>query len=337
MKKAIQFISIVLLLAFSIVDANAQEIYPGKATKEEKDIASEFPYESKFIDIGTEKIHYVESGEGDPVLLLHGLPSWSYLWRNVIPEIDANKKVIAIDFLGFGKSSFPEDRDVSIDVQYKMLADFIEAKELKNITLFVQDLGSLVGMQYLINQPENVKGIAMFEAPFMPAPYFYDQFPLTMRLFTKLISRPQRAERWMVKKNFSGKNLAVNFFTGRKLSKEIKDNYTKPWDEKERRYAMVNGPDPGQLPKNKGKGDSEFEQLLNSIADGMKQTEKPILYFYAKRGLINKKEAVAYARDNFKNYTEVYLGKGKHFLTESHPKQMSLEFNKWYENLSENE
>ncbi|WP_081820656.1 alpha/beta fold hydrolase [Sediminibacter sp. Hel_I_10] len=324
-------ITLLVCLGFSLM--NGQEVYPGKAKKVEANISDEFSFESKYIDIGAEKIHYVESGEGDPVLLLHGLPSWSYLWRNVIPEIDSNKQVIALDFLGFGKSSFPKDRNVSVEAQYKMLTDFIEAKQLKNVTLFVQDIGSLVGMLYVMRQPDNVKAIALFEAPFMPADYFYNQFPLTMKLFTKLISRPQRAERWMVKKNFAGKNLAVNFFTGRKLSKEIKDNYTKPWDEKERRYAMVNGPDPGSLPKNKGKGDSDFEQLLNTIAEGMKKTETPILYFYAKRGLINQKEAVEYARENFKNYTEVYLGKGKHFLTESHPKQMGEEFNKWYENL----
>lgn len=322
-----------LALIVLVSCGGSKDIYPGKATQVEKDIAAAFPFESQYIVLGEHKVHYVESGEGDPVLLLHGLPSWSYLWRNVIPKIDDNKKVIAIDFLGFGKSSFPEGRDVSVEVQYKMLTDFIEAKQLKNVTLFFQDLGSLVGMLYVKKHPENVKGVALFEAPFMPADYFYDQFPPVMKLFTKFISRPQRNERWMVNKNFSGKNLAVNFFTGRKLSKEIKNNYTKPWEEEERRYAMVNGPNPGSLPKNKGKGDSDFEQLLNSISQGIKETEKPILYFYAKRGLLNQKEAVEYARENFKNYTEVYLGKGKHFLTESHPKQMGAEFNLWYEKL----
>ncbi|MGF1556300.1 alpha/beta fold hydrolase [Paucihalobacter sp.] len=331
--KKLKLISFLILFMVLNSIVKAQEIYPGKASKLEKDIAAQFPFESKFIDLGAEKIHYVESGEGDPIILLHGLPSSSYLWRNVIPVIDGNKKVFALDFLGFGKSSFPKDRNVSVEVQYKMLTDFIEAKKLKNVTLFMQDIGSLVGMLYVIRQPENVKGVVLFEAPFMPAEYFYKQLPFTMKAFTKLTSKPQRAERWLVKKNFAGKNLAVNFFTGRKLSKEIKENYKKPWDDKERRYALTNGPDPGSLPKEKGKGNSEFEQLLNTIADGMKKTEKPILFFYAKRGLVNKKEAVKYARENFKNYSEVYLGKGKHFLTESHPVKMGEEFNKWFEKL----
>jgi len=321
-----------LLAAFTVVSTlQAQEIYPGKAKPIEKDISAAFPYESKFIDIGTEKIHYVESGEGDPVLLLHGLPANLYLWRNVIPNIDSNKKVIALDFLGFGKSSFPADSNTSVEVQYKMLTDFIEAKQLKNVTLFIQDIGSIVGMLYAIREPQNVKGIALFEAPFMPAEVMYDQLPFSFKAFMRITRTKKGNKKWMVKRNFAGKNLAVNFFTGRKLPKEAYSYYTQPWDLKVRRYAIINGPDPAVLSYTKGKGESEFASLLDTISTGMKNTEIPILYFYAKSGLINKKAAVKYAMANFKNATFVYVGKGKHFLTESHPKQMSDEFNSWYE------
>ena len=329
-------IKIILFLAFSFLafkNLNGQSVYEGKKTKIEKDISADFPFDSKFINLGQDTIHYVESGEGDPILLLHGLPANAYLWRNVIPNIDSNKKVIALDFLGFGKSSFPEDRNVSVEVQYKMLTDFIEAKQLKNVTLFIQDIGSLVGMLYAIREPQNVKGIALFEAPFMPAKVMYDQLPFSFKAFMKLTRSKKGNEKWMVKKNFAGKKLAVNFFTGRKLPKEAYKFYTEPWDEKERRYAITNGPDPAVLSYTKGKGESDFATLLDTISNGMKETRIPILYFYAKKGLVNRKKAVEYAKENFKNASYVYLGKGKHFLTESHPKQMSQKFNEWFEKL----
>lgn len=313
--------------------AIAQDIYPGKATKVESDISAEFLFESKFITIGTEKVHYVESGEGDPILLLHGLPANLYLWRNIIPNIDSNKKVIAIDFLGFGQSSFPTNRDVSVEAQYKMLTDFIEAKQLKNVTLFIQDIGSIVGMLYAVREPHNVKGVALFEAPFMPAEVMYDQLPFTFKTFMRITRTKKGNEKWMVKRNFAGTKLAVNFFTGRKLPKEAYAFYTEPWNEKERRYAITNGPDPAVLSFTKGKGDSQFATLLDTISTGMRETELPLLYFYAKKGLVNRKEAVEYAKENFKNATYVYVGKGKHFLTESHPEQMSLVFNEWYGKL----
>lgn len=326
---AILFVLSILLFK----NINAQDVYVGKNTKAEKDISADFPFESKFINLGQDTVHYVESGEGDPILLLHGLPANAYLWRNVIPNIDSNKKVIALDFLGFGKSSFPKDRDVSVDVQYKILVDFIEANQLKNVTLFIQDIGSIVGMLYAIREPQNVKAITLFEAPFMPADVFYDQLPFSFKAFMKLTRSKKGNEKWMVKKNFAGKKLAVNFFTGRKLPKEAYKFYTEPWDEKERRYTITSGPDPAVLSYTKGKGESDFATLLDTISNGMKETPIPILYFYAKKGLVNRKKAVEYAKENFKNATYFYLGKGKHFLTESHPKQMSQKFNQWYETL----
>ena len=330
----IKITAILLVLSILIFkNINAQDVYAGKNTKIENDISADFPFESKFIELGTDTIHYVESGEGDPILLLHGLPANAYLWRNVIPNIDSNKKVIAIDFLGFGKSSFPKDRNVSIEVQYKMLTDFIEAKQLKNVTLFIQDIGSIVGMLYAIREPQNVKGMALFEAPFMPAEVMYDQLPFSFKAFMKLTRSKKGNEKWMVKRNFAGKKLAVNFFTGRKLPKEAYKFYTEPWNEKERRYAITNGPDPAVLSYTKGKGESDFATLLDTISDGMKETELPILYFYAKKGLVNRKKAVEYAKENFTNATYVYLGKGKHFLTENHPKKMSNKFNEWLEKL----
>lgn len=328
--KKIAALTLILLSVYSI---NAQNIYPGKATKAEKEISAAFPFESKYINIGTEKVHYVESGEGDPVLLLHGLPANLYLWRNIIPNIDENKKVIALDFLGFGKSSFPADSNTSVEVQYKMLVDFIEARQLKNVTLFVQDIGSIAGMLYAIREPQNVKALALFEAPFMPAEVMYDQLPFSFRAFMRITRTQKGNEKWMVKRNFAGKKLAVNFFTGRKLPKEAYPYYTQPWNEKERRYAITRGPDPAVLSYTKGKGESEFATLLDTISTGMKNTELPILYFYAKKGLVNRKKAVEYAQKNFKNAHYVYIGKGKHFLTESHPMQMSAEFNQWYKEL----
>ncbi|MEQ8238103.1 MAG: alpha/beta fold hydrolase [Cyclobacteriaceae bacterium] len=326
-------IALMTSIIFCLYSAKAQEIYSGKATKVEKEISAEMPFESKFIVIGKERVHYVESGEGDPILLLHGLPANLYLWRNIIPNIDSNKKVIALDFLGFGKSSFPADSITSVEVQYQMLSDFIKAKDLKNVTLFVQDIGSIAGMLYTIREPQNVKALALFEAPFMPAEVMYDQLPFSFRAFMRITRTQKGNEKWMVKRNFAGKKLAVNFFTGRKLPKEAYPYYTSPWDEKERRYAITRGPDPAVLSYTKGKGESEFSTLLDTISDGMRETEIPLLYFYAKKGLVNRKEAVQYAQENFKNAKFIFLGKGKHFLTESHPKQMSEEFNNWYTEL----
>lgn len=321
-----------LFLLTTVYGSHAQKVYPGKVAKVEENIPVAFNHESKFIELGEHRIHYVESGQGDPVLLLHGIPSSNYIWRNVIDQIDDNKQVIALDWIGFGQSSFPEDRDASVEVQYKMLTDFIETKKLKNVTLWMHDLGSIVGMLYATRQAENVKAIALFEAPFMPGPYFYKQLPLTMKAIMKLTRKEERAEKLYVDKKFPGKRFP-QVLTQRKLGEEEMAYYAAPFEDRERRYVMLNSVDPAQMSWEKGKGDSEIEHIFKEINPGMTATEIPILYFYAKKGLLNQKEAVEYARANFKNYQEVFVGKGKHYLTESHPQLMSEAFNAWYANL----
>lgn len=84
-----------VFVAFSLLLINnikAQDIYEGKITKVEKEISADFLFESKFLNLGADTVHYVESGEGDPIILLHGLPANVYLWRNIIPNIDSKKK-----------------------------------------------------------------------------------------------------------------------------------------------------------------------------------------------------------------------------------------------------
>ncbi len=81
---------------------------------EESLISAEFPYESKFVSVLGSKIHYIEQGEGNPIVFLHGIPTSSYLWRNVIPALSPYARCIAPDLIGMGKSDKP-------DIAYRVL------------------------------------------------------------------------------------------------------------------------------------------------------------------------------------------------------------------------
>jgi len=73
-----------------------------------KEISAAFPFESKYIDIKGSKIHYIDEGEGDPIVFLHGNPTSSYLWRNIIPHVQSQGRCIAPDLIGMGKSDKPD-------------------------------------------------------------------------------------------------------------------------------------------------------------------------------------------------------------------------------------
>ena len=111
----------------------------------------DWPYEPKYVEIDGLRQAYVDEGpaDGEVVLLLHGQPSWSYLYRNMIPVLaDAGYRVIAMDHLGMGRSDKPTDIEAYSYLGHnERLQTFIEALELTDINLFVQDWGSLIGLR----------------------------------------------------------------------------------------------------------------------------------------------------------------------------------------------
>ena len=102
-------------------------------------------------------MHYVDEGEGDPVLCLHGEPTWSYLYRKMIPGLSPVARVVAPDYFGFGRSDKPVDRDwYSFDRHYGSILGLVERLDLRGLTVVVQDWGGPIGMRLAVEQPERV-------------------------------------------------------------------------------------------------------------------------------------------------------------------------------------
>lgn len=323
---------ILLLVAANIFAGEFGKVYSGKANKPEENISSEFNYESKYLKVNGYNIHYIESGNGDPIIILHGIPTWSYLWRNVLDKVGTDKRGIAFDLLGYGKSDFPEDSIVSLDRQYQILKEFIEKMNFEKVTLVVNDLGSLVGLHYAGLHPEKINGLVLIEAAFMPAEEWYDQLTFMQKRMAWFMRKQSRAENWLINKNFAAKNMP-KMFTKRKLTDEEIAAYTEPFRDTVRRWSLINGPGPTKFPKGmKSTETGDLPDIMNNYAQKLIEAEYPIHLIYAKKGMITRKEAVEYARENFKNYSEEYIGKGKHFLPESHPTAISESINNWYKN-----
>ena len=110
-----------------------------------------YPFAPKYLEIDGMRMHYIDEGPGDadPVLLLHGEPSWSYLYRFMIPPlVEAGHRVVAPDLIGFGKSDKPTKKsDYSFALHVSWMRQFVEALDLIRITLFCQDWGSLIGLR----------------------------------------------------------------------------------------------------------------------------------------------------------------------------------------------
>jgi len=116
-----------------------------------------FSYQPHYLELDEARVHYIEEGQGEVVLCLHGEPSWSYLYRKMIPLFLPNHRVLTMDFLGFGRSDKPTDRDdYSFALHHDTLTGFIEALDLQRINLVVHDWGGLIGLTVASEMPERI-------------------------------------------------------------------------------------------------------------------------------------------------------------------------------------
>ncbi len=122
-----------------------------------------FPFHPNYVEIDGLRIHYVDEGPKDaqPVLLMHGEPSWSYLYRKMIPPlVEAGFRTVAPDLLGFGKSDkLPRTKDYSYQLQVDLMLQFVKRLNLRDVTLFCQDWGGLIGLRVVGEDPERFSRI----------------------------------------------------------------------------------------------------------------------------------------------------------------------------------
>lgn len=115
-----------------------------------------WPYAPQFFDGCGFRQHYVDVGEGDPIVCLHGEPTWGYLYRHMIDPLAEHGRVIVPDHMGFGKSETPHDKAYTLQTHTENLVGLIEHLDLKNITFVIQDWGGPIGTAFTVRHPDRV-------------------------------------------------------------------------------------------------------------------------------------------------------------------------------------
>jgi haloalkane dehalogenase len=121
-----------------------------------------YPFQSRWRDVDGARLHYVDEGEGPVVLMVHGTPSWSFLWRHLIAGLRDRYRCVAPDLPGFGLSDKPAGDAYRPEDQARRLAAFVDALALKDITLVVHDFGGPIGLAHAIDRPDNVRRLVLF-------------------------------------------------------------------------------------------------------------------------------------------------------------------------------
>src|SRR5947207_2627597 len=152
--------------------------------------SADFPFAVRHVQVHGARMAYVDEGSGDPIVFLHGNPTSSYLWRNVIPHVRGVGRCIAPDLIGMGRSDKPDIGYRFVD-HARYLDGFLEALGLDRITFVVHDWGSALGFDWAMRHESRVRGLAFMEAILGPVPS-WEQFPPQGREIFQKLRTPRR-------------------------------------------------------------------------------------------------------------------------------------------------
>lgn len=292
----------------------------------EKSISAAFPFESKYIEVKGSKIHYIDEGEGDPILFIHGNPTSSYLWRNVIPHLKNQGRCIALDHIGMGKSDKP-DIEYGFKNSFEYLEGFIEKLGLKNISLVLHDWGGMMGFYYANTHRENVKAIAFMEAS-IDVPRF-ETMPGSVKIGLNMM-RSNVFGPLLVKRMNIFINKMLPDLIDRKLTKEEMEYYGAPYKTVKSRNPLLAWPKDVPI---KGKPELSHNKV-KAYAAWLKETDIPKLCLFVTPGVALQAEDVETIKKVFKNTKLVYLGEGLHFIQEDYPHEIGSEISTWYKEIN---
>jgi len=267
-----------------------------------------YPFQDRYMEVDGQPMHYVDEGSGETIVFVHGTPTWSFLWRNMIKKFSGQYRCIAPDHLGYGLSG----KDPKYAYSAKQLAQnfetFIEKLKLEKFTLVVHDFGGPIGLNYAIKHPEKVKRIVLFN---------------TWMWETKTDPEVQKINRILKScmgkflyrhMNFSPKVLLKKgFHDKKKLSKTVHQHYTKAFPKAKDRQG------PYQIGLSL-MGDSDWFAQLWQQRD--KISHKPFLVIWGKQDAFFQQAHLDKWKAVLSNYQLKELEAG-HFPQEEFPEEVN--------------
>ena len=289
-------------------------------------LSAAFPFESKYVEVLGEKMHYIDEGEGEPILFIHGNPTSSYLWRNIIPHVSKQGRCIALDLIGMGKSDHP-DIPYRFDDQYEYLCAFVDALDLgSNITLVIHDWGSALGFRWAADHADRVRGVAFMEA--MVKTMSIKDMPGSLRIAFPLM-RTRAFGYLMVSVGNVFIRQMLPDLTYAKISPEAMAYYGSAFPTIASRRAVQQWP--VEVPLDGVPADNTA--VVEGYLKWLTTTEVPKLLFYGNDGVAIKEAELKWCRDELSNLDVVELGNAKHFVQETHPGTIGQELSGWFGRL----
>ncbi|MDQ3121828.1 MAG: haloalkane dehalogenase [Actinomycetota bacterium] len=259
-----------------------------------------YAFEPRYLEQDGLRMHYVEEGTGDPVLLLHGEPTWAYLYRKMIPPLGGVARVIVPDYFGFGRSDKPTlIADYSFDFHYRSIERLAEELNLREMTVVVQDWGGPIGLRLAVEQPERVARLVILNtgigAGRAPSPEWLRFREFIRRVGTELVP---------------GQLIKITCVS--ELEDDVVDAYNAPFPTPESKAGVLAFPElvPTEL-------EHPSAGKMLEVRAGLERWEKPALVLFSDSDPVFSPEAAERMAERIPGAgpAEIISGAG-HFLQE---------------------
>ena len=279
----------------------------------ENPISPADPYERRLVTVLNTEIAYVDAGEGDPVVFLHGNPTSSYLWRNVIPYVEPHARCLAPDLVGMGSSGEAPDGSYRFVDHARYLDAWFDALELtENVTLVGHDWGAALGFHWAHRHPERVRGLTYMET--IVRPLSWEEWPEEARDIFRAM-RSEGCEEMVLENNAFVERILPSSVL-RTLTDEEMEVYRRPYPTEGSRRPTLTWP--RELPI-----DGEPEDVVD-IVEGYSRwlaaSETPKLFVDAEPGVILTGAQREFCRA-WRDQEEVTV-QGAHFVQEDSPHEI---------------
>jgi haloalkane dehalogenase len=270
-------------------------------------------YERRRLSVLDSHMAYVQVGTGDPIVFLHGNPTSSYLWRNVIPHLDGRGRCLAPDLIGMGRSGLAPDGRYRLADHVRYLDAWFDALDLSRVTLVVHDWGSALGFHWAKRHPGRVKALVYMAA--IVRPLTWAEWPEAARKVFQAMRSPAGEEMVLTKNVFVERILPASVV--RALTHEEMEHYREPFREPgERRRPTLTWP--REIPIDGEPAD--VAALVNDYATWLGRSPLPKLFVNANPGSILVGAQREFCRA-WPNQQEVTV-RGSHFVQEDSPTEI---------------
>jgi haloalkane dehalogenase len=267
-----------------------------------------YPFESQWFDSSKGRMHYIDEGTGPALLLCHGNPTWSFLYRHIVATLRDRFRCVAMDYLGFGLSERPGDYDYTITEHVAMVGQLVDHLALEDYVVMGQDWGGPIGMAVGVERAERVRGVVLGNTWFWPTE------SLGMKTFSRVMSSGP-LQRQILERNLFVERLMPGAMA-RRLTPEEMDHYRQVQPSPEARRGVA------EMPRQILAARPLLARLARQVPDRL--GGKPALLVWGMRDLGFRPRAfLPRMRATFVDHELVELPRAKHYIQEDAPEEIA--------------